>query len=386
MGVIPETTTPGFYPHPGGGFYYCQESAPARVPVNPLNIGLLGPFRTRVDLQGPFSVIHDRTVSPAGAVDDSQLRNASSEVSCGHLKLMRMIGHLKTRSNATSFSDFLLRRGIANEVEPEEEGWAVWVHSEDEFLEARGMFRRFIGNPDAPDFKSARRAERGSKEVDLESATLLAKGVSELQPGHLSGFLGFGPLTLALAFGCFALGLVSLWGANIEMLGPLFITPVESVGSLIQWQPGLPEVFSGEVWRLWSPVLIHFGFMHVLFNMLWFVALGSLVEVRQSTARLVALILLIGGASNLAQFWVHGPYFGGMSGVVYGLLGYVWMKCRYQPQSGFYISIHSVTLMMIWYFLCLLGLIPQAANTAHTVGLLMGFSIGFLSTRLSRVL
>jgi GlpG protein len=251
-------------------------------------------------------------------------------------------------------------------------------------MEARGMFRRFIGNPDAPDFRRQSRERPRETRIDLGAATTLAKGVSALQPGQVSGFHGLGPLSLALAFGCALLGLVSMWGSSLEMLAPLYITSIESVGSMIQWKPGLPEIRSGEVWRIWSPMLIHFGFMHLLFNMLWFVTLGSMVEVRESTRRLMLLILLVGGASNLAQFWLAGPYFGGMSGVVYGLLGYAWMKCRYQPESGYQLSMNSVTLMMIWYFLCLLEIIPQAANTAHTVGLLAGFILGYLSARLGR--
>ena len=37
--------------------------------------------------------------------------------------------------------------------------------------------------------------------------------------------------------------------------------------------------------------------------------------------------------------------FGGMSGVVYALFGYVWIKNRYEPYKGLVISKESATIM-----------------------------------------
>ena len=68
-----------------------------------------------------------------------------------------------------------------------------------------------------------------------------------------------------------------------------------------------------------------------------------------------------------------------MSGVVYGLLGYIWIRGKFDPGSGLYLHSSTVIMMLIWFFACLSGYLGQIANTAHTVGLLMGMAWGFVS-------
>ena len=69
-----------------------------------------------------------------------------------------------------------------------------------------------------------------------------------------------------------------------------------------------------------------------------------------------------------------------MSGVVYGLLGYVWMKGKFDPSSGLFVHPQTVTMMLIWLVLCMTPVIPHIANTAHAVGLAVGVATGFLSS------
>ncbi|HTQ39251.1 MAG TPA: rhomboid family intramembrane serine protease, partial [Pirellulales bacterium] len=74
--------------------------------------------------------------------------------------------------------------------------------------------------------------------------------------------------------------------------------------------------------------------------------------------------------------------FGGMSGVVYGLLGYLWMKSWFQPQLKLFVSNGIVLFLVGWLVLGWTGLLDQlvgssVANWAHTVGLLAGMAVGF---------
>jgi GlpG protein len=65
-----------------------------------------------------------------------------------------------------------------------------------------------------------------------------------------------------------------------------------------------------------------------------------------------------------------------MSGVLYGLFGYIWMKSRYEPQSGFMISSNTVIWMVGWFFLCLTGYLGNIANVVHGAGLVVGMIVG----------
>ena len=135
----------------------------------------------------------------------------------------------------------------------------------------------------------------------------------------------------------------------------------------------MTEVRSGQVWRLITPIFIHFGILHLLFNMLWLKDLGFMVEQRKGTWRLAVLVLVLAELSNLAEYLATNHFrFGGMSGVVYGLLGYVYMKGRFDPASGLFLHQTVMIMMMIWFFLCLFNFIPNVANTAHAVGLSIG--------------
>jgi GlpG protein len=140
----------------------------------------------------------------------------------------------------------------------------------------------------------------------------------------------------------------------------------------------LTEVRHGEYWRLITPIFIHMGLWHLLFNMLWLKDLGSMIEARKGSLTLALMVLIVAVLSNIAQFLDTGGGFGGMSGVVYGLFGYVWMRGRYDPASGLRLHPTNVILMVGWFFLCLarLPFMPDIANAAHGVGLVIGMIWG----------
>jgi GlpG protein len=145
----------------------------------------------------------------------------------------------------------------------------------------------------------------------------------------------------------------------------------------------LPEIRHGEVWRLVTPIFIHFTIAHILFNMLWLFDLGTMIERRQSTRVLSVLVLVIAVLSNFGQYLWQGPVFGGMSGVVYGLIGYIWLRGKFDPASGLFLHSSTVTMAVIWFVLCLVGVIPHVANAAHGVGFAVGIVWGYISAFLA---
>lgn len=178
------------------------------------------------------------------------------------------------------------------------------------------------------------------------------------------------PLTVALIAVSGVLAVASRLGSSLNVLAPFFIATPGS--------GGLADVEAGELWRLLTPIFIHFGILHLVFNMMWLWDLGRLLENRRGSAYFGAFVVLVGAASNLVQYLVTGsPYFGGMSGVVYGLLGYLWMQGKYNPRFGYTLHPQVVTMMLIWYVLCWTGLLGPIANWAHTAGLAIGVAWGF---------
>jgi GlpG protein len=78
---------------------------------------------------------------------------------------------------------------------------------------------------------------------------------------------------------------------------------------------------------------------------------------------------------------MSGPLFVGLSGVIYALLGYVWVQSRYGMNNTYHIEPQTMVFMMIWLAICVVGIIPQVANTEHVVGLLLGGGLAALRTK-----
>jgi len=291
---------------------------------------------------------------------------------------MRIIGSLPSESEAQIFSDYLYASGIKNKIEAVKnateqiESWNIWVYSEDQLAEAESLLNEYRNFPDAPPIREAATVARQKREQEQEDLKAYRKRV--FTKGQIfPKYERIGVVTATLIAISIAAAILSKLGRDATFIRYLFIS--EFVGG------GLVEIRNGQVWRLVTPIFIHFGFLHILFNMMWLRDLGSMIEQRQSARILVALVVVIAAASNLGQFLMSGPLFGGMSGVVYGLLGYIWIRGKYDPSSGLFVHPQTVTLMIIWFIVCLIGLVGHVANTAHGVGFAVGIAWGFISAQ-----
>lgn len=293
---------------------------------------------------------------------------------------MRLIGHLQSEAQASQFSGFLLTQGIDNDVEPEAGGrHGIWVHDDDQLTVALAHFGRYQAEPGHSDFRDGAAAGREVRARQLAEA----RAVEARALNRADLLQGSSPvLTYAILAGAIVVAVLSRMGAHIEPVLPLFISEYEVVVEGLPWHAGLEEVRSGQVWRLLSPVLLHFGVAHLLMNMLAWMQLGSAIERVFGTRLLLAQVVLIGVASNLGQFILHGPNFGGISGVLFGIFGYAWIRGKYDPGCGVRMPEQAVVMMLIWFGICFTGLLP-IANTAHTVGLVMGGAWGYLAARRS---
>lgn len=132
----------------------------------------------------------------------------------------------------------------------------------------------------------------------------------------------------------------------------------------------------GHIWRLVGPAFVHMSILHIFFNMMWLRTCGMAIEFVRGTPRFVSLCLILAVTSNVAQLFWSGPFFGGMSGVVFGLIGYVWMKGRTQPELGIAMPQQTLVFCIAWLILCMTGALGPIANAAHLVGFVIGVVIG----------
>jgi GlpG protein len=308
---------------------------------------------------------------------------------------MRQLTTLPDADEARRFADYLLTLKIQTRLEPEREGWAVWVCDEDRLAQARQELEAFTRNPSDPRFAGASRQAESLRRQEARADQAYARRQVDLHErwGNRPD-LGR-PVTFALMAISILVAVASRLGEEraSPVIQRLTITRFGVEGSINWWSryDRLSEVRQGEVWRLVTPIFIHFGPIHLLFNMMMLYPLGGAIEMRRGSLRFLLLVLVLAVTSNLAQYFLghpefsretgltfqHNPVFGGMSGVLYGLFGYIWMKSRYEPALGLYISRNTVTSLMVWYFLCLAGVFGSIANMAHTAGLVVGILIGY---------
>ncbi|MFA5677552.1 MAG: rhomboid family intramembrane serine protease [Pseudomonas sp.] len=141
---------------------------------------------------------------------------------------------------------------------------------------------------------------------------------------------------------------------------------------------------SGQYWRLITPIFIHFGIFHIAFNGLWLWEFGRRIEAFGGGLHLAMLVLISGLVSNFGQYYWSGPsLFGGMSGVLYALLGYLWIRNRIAPHPALALPPGIIGFMIAWLLICMTGIIDlffqgSVANAAHASGLISGMVLGFV--------
>jgi GlpG protein len=175
-------------------------------------------------------------------------------------------------------------------------------------------------------------------------------------------------LTFLLMLICIGVAIVSDFGKVHQIVRQFYIIdPHHSVfdAQKIQW------------WRLFSPIFLHFSFLHLLSNMMGLYDFGARIEKKNGSLFFGIILVIIASTSNLVQYKVtHSFAFGGMSGIDYGLFGYMWIYNHNRPSLGYEIPQFAVVVMCIWFLVCLTGIFP-IANWTHSIGLLIGSMIAY---------
>lgn len=288
---------------------------------------------------------------------------------------MRQIGYIDTESQARVFRSYLLTLGMHSDVDQaSDKRWAIWVHEETRLDEGRRELEQFVADPKNSRYQSAAAVGHEiEKTAQKEEKRFKNRHVDMRTQWHKSQMMG-GKLTLILIFASVAVTLLMNlpdWGPFIKQwFSIMAYQPID--GGIVYNREPFFEILHGQVWRLITPIFLHFGIMHILFNMLWLKTLGGAVETVEGTFRLALHVLLYAVAGNVLQLLIAAPNFGGMSGVNYGLFAYMWLVGKYSNETRYYIDPLNVGLLLFWFFACLFGLIPNVANGAHVGGLVLG--------------
>ena len=142
---------------------------------------------------------------------------------------------------------------------------------------------------------------------------------------------------------------------------------------------------NNEWWRLMTPMFIHFSLTHLVFNCLWIYVLGSKIEQIDGHITFINLVIFSSIISNLAQhFFGESALFGGLSGVIYGLLGYCMIIEIDTKQERYDLPPALYLFMLIWLILGFLGILNlfgfgNVANYAHLGGLISGIIFAMIT-------
>jgi GlpG protein len=294
----------------------------------------------------------------------------------------------------------LLTQGITSRVLPESDGFGLWVHREDDVARASEEYARFLENPSGAIYSSAteaatrERARRAKIEKDHERATI------HVRNRWTGPSFARCPVTFVIMGVTIVIAILTRIGADRRALEPFLFTsyilefPRDAAAYDLSDRTapipvtirsdGLEPIRKGQVWRLLTPMFVHFGPIHLAFNLYWFYHLAGAIEQARGRWRTLALVLILGVGANLAEYyWQYlraGPdaiaRFGGLSGVLYGLFGYLWMKSEYAPQLGLRLTSQTISVMLIWLVVCMTGVVGSVANAAHLGGLGIGILLG----------
>lgn len=196
------------------------------------------------------------------------------------------------------------------------------------------------------------------------------------------------PVTLLVIVLGFLGALLVSFDKTLVHVSWLTMQPIQLNGDRLLLASMMQGLEWGQWWRPLTPIFLHFGVMHIIFNALWVWELGRRLETIAGHFGLLAFIVVTGVASNLAQYWWGGPsLFGGLSGVVYALVGFLMVWQRFRPLAkpvpeGIFI------FMLVWQVLCMSGAVDffisgSVANGAHLGGLLVGIALVFIGLKLS---
>lgn len=308
---------------------------------------------------------------------------------------MRYLAQIEGKQRAEAFVAYLLTQAVSTHIESvadNDQLWEVWIRDEDALEKARAELDQFNANSKDPKYAAAvsearqiiKQKQEASKAASKNIRPVRYRGTASLTGGRIP------PLTMTLLIVCIAVSLLTNFMRPSEgyKLGRTMVEQLSFVSPRAYEESGHDPAASlkrGEIWRAVTPVFLHGSPVHLAMNMLALVMLGRITERLLGTPRYAMMVLLLASLPMLLACLMPpnldgSPFTVGISGVVYGLVAYLWIVSMQRPELGFRIPGSMIALLLIVVALGFGGLITGLSNWGHLGGFVVGLALSQLGS------
>lgn len=364
---------------------------------------------------------------------------------------MRLIGSLKSQQEAFVFQKFCKSKKIDVLLDkPQTTGPSiiqVWVVNEDDTEKASEFLEKFRDNPESPEFYILEEElsvndnsldEQDEKNIPVQNARLpfltwfwiaLSVVIYFVQIGQMQELVkNQGSMSLQAVLTPIEQSLFYDVPTGLETVGEFLIKhnikkesdlKNLSPSEMQEWEklrdisyfhgflplledsdyknayiekkmPIFEKIKQGQLYRTFTPVLLHGSILHILFNMLWLFVLMKPIEFKIGVLRTVLLACIIAVISNTVQYLISGPFFVGASGIIVGFATFTWARIKKTPWEGyllsktvmFFLMIYVLSLVAVGLGVFIFNLSSHKditfgiANSAHVSGGIAGYILG----------
>jgi len=138
-------------------------------------------------------------------------------------------------------------------------------------------------------------------------------------------------------------------------------------------------VMQGAYWQLFTAMFVHFGFLHIIFNMFALYYFGRLNESFFSTKSYLAIYFVSGLLGNVVSLFMlpAATLSGGASGAIFGLVGSYVAMARKARHMG--VALLYAVMMLVYSGVGVAGM--DVNNFAHVFGFVGGLALGLYLSR-----
>ena len=324
---------------------------------------------------------------------------------------MRKLHTFEQELDANRFTAVLTVNQVEAQVlRSNDNQWDLWIIDEDALSQAGKLLGEYQSNPDSPQIQMAlAKAKKIQQQLKQEKAERI-KQAKKIEvrtqfrdPHHMMAAMQRkDTLTRKIILLC-----AIVFGASL-----VFQSQDGSQENFVRnaLEAQFQQISQGQIWRLITPVFVHgtgqeflFDFLHIFFNMYWMYWLGTRLEIQFGLKTYLGLFLIAGVASILVPLLtpetgllgirgLGGGSVVGMSGVVYGVIGFGWCKMKMKPSVGMRITPFVLMFSIGWMLFGIVsasssqgvGYNSSISHLAHLVGLLTGAMYAFVHTKLGK--